>query len=110
MPRMSRRRALVLVVFGAGLAGFAFSSAVSRTEEDETPTERSIAAGPQTAELDWRETYGPKGQKLVFEVDRLEVQKDGWRVRIALMNKTPVPYKLDDTRAGLDRSFGLMLF
>jgi hypothetical protein len=107
---MKWSRALVLVVLGAALAGFAFSSAAARMQDDESPTERSIPAGPQTAELDWRETHGPKGKKLVFEVERLEVHEEGWRVRIALTNGTPVPYKLDDARAAFHRSFGLMLF
>ena len=107
---MRRRTALVLVVLGAALAGFVFSSNAVRLDGDEAPAEPSVAAGPQSAMLFWRETFGPAGQRLVFEVERLRVMRDGWKAWVRLTNKTSVAYEVGDPRATIDRSFGLMLF
>ena len=101
---------MILVAVGAALAGFAFSSTADRfRDESPTPTP-SFAAGPQTAELGWRETYGPAGEQLVFSVDVLDVDESGWSVRLSLENETSIAYEVGDPRATLDRSFGLMLF
>jgi hypothetical protein len=105
-----RSTALVLVVLGAALAGFVFSSSAIRLDGDAAPAEPSVAAGPQSAMLWWRETYGPPGQKLVFEVERFRVMRDGWKAWVRLTNKTSVAYEVGDPRATIDRSFGLMLF
>jgi hypothetical protein len=107
---MSRSTIVVLVAIGAALAGFAFSSTAQRLRDDEPSPETSRAAGPQQAQLDWRETYGPPGEQLVFSVDSLAVVPNGWRVRLAVGNETSIPYELGDPSATLDRSFGLMLF
>jgi len=98
------------VVLGAALAGFVFSSSAVRLDGDAAPAEPSVAAGPQTAMLYWRETYGPPGQTLVFEVERLRVMRNGWKAWIRLTNKTSVAYEVGDPQATIDRSFGLMLF
>ncbi len=105
---MRRSTLLVLVVLGAALAGFAFSSAAQQLREDDAPSEATAPASPQTVQLDWRETYGPK--QIVFEVGRLQVLEEGWRASLALTNNTPVAYEIGDPRATLDRAFGLMLF
>jgi hypothetical protein len=107
---MRRSTIVAFVILGAALAGFAFSSTVERLRDDEAPTGSSAAAGPQSAELDWREPYGPSGQRLIFEVERLDVLRDGWRARLGLVNNTSVAWDIGDPRATLDRSFGLMLF
>ena len=107
---MSRTSLVVLVALGAALAGFAISSTANRTREDDSPAPASKAAGPQSAELGWRETYGPSGQQIVFVVDSLEVFEGGWSARLGLENRTSVAYEVGDPRATLDRSFGLMLF
>jgi hypothetical protein len=107
---MRRSTALVLVVLGAALAGLVFSSSAIRLDGDATPAEESVAAGPQTAMLFWRETFGPPGQKLVFEVQRFQVLRDGWKAWVGLKNETDVAYEVGDPRATIDRSFGLMLF
>jgi hypothetical protein len=107
---VSRTTIIVLIALGAAIAGFVFSSAAERLRADDTATDASVAAGPQSADLDWRETYGAPGQQLVFSVERLEVVDDGWRARVSVENDTSVAYELDDPRASLDRSFGLMLF
>jgi hypothetical protein len=108
---MSRTAIVVLVALGAALVGFAFSSTANRLREgEETTPVASAAARPQRAVLDWRETYGPTGEKLVFRVHWLEVTESGWAARIGLENRTSVAYSVGDPRATLDRSFGLMLF
>ena len=101
---------VVVVVLAAAVGLFAFSSAAQRLQDDEPPPEETVAAGPQTAVLDWRETYGPRGEQIVFEVERLEVLRDGWRAHLTLTNETSIAWEVGDPRATLDRSFGLMLF
>jgi len=66
------------------------------------------AAEPQHAELGWRESYPSKGERLRFDVDALDVRKDGWSVEIALSNDTHTTFELGVNPAQL--SFGLMLF
>lgn len=107
---MRRSTALVFVILGAAIAGFAFSSASGRLQDTERIEEPSVPARPQKAELGWRETYGRKGQQLVFEVEGLEVLENGWRARLAITNDTSVGYEVGDPRATLDRAFGLRLF
>ena len=58
---MRRSTALVLVVLGAAFAGFVLSSAAVRLQDEDAPAQPSVAAGPQTAALGWRETFGPAG-------------------------------------------------
>jgi hypothetical protein len=108
--RVSRNTTLLLVILAAGVGLFAFSSAAQRLRDDEPAAEESVAAGPQTLELDWRETFGTGGERVVFEVKRLEVLRDGWRARLALKNESSIAWEVGDPRATLDRSFGLMLF
>ena len=107
---MSRTTIIVLIALGAAIAGFVLSSAAERLRDGEPASEPSVAAGPQIAELDWRETYGSEDAQLVFSVGTLEVQQSGWRAFVSVENDSPVAYELDDPRATLDRSFGLMLF
>jgi hypothetical protein len=109
---VSRTAIIVLVALGAALAGFAFSSTADRLRDsdDEQSSETSAPAPPQRAELDWRETYGPAGEQLVFHVEWLEVTETGWAARLGLENRTSIAYSVGDPRATLDRAFGLMLF
>ncbi len=107
---MRRSTAIALVVLGAALAGFVFSSSAFQLDGEETTAKPSAAAGPQTEDLGWRETFGPAGQQLVFEVDRFQVLAHGWKAWIKVTNNTSVAYDVGDPRATIDRSFGLMLF
>lgn len=107
---MRRSTGLAFVVLGAAFAALVFSSLAVGPDDDEPMPAASEAAAPQTAHLYWHETYGPSGQKLVFEVERLEVLEDGWRAELKLTNRTSVAYEVGDPRASLDRAFGLMLF
>jgi hypothetical protein len=101
---------LVLVALGAAVAGFAFSSAADRLRGEKAASEPSVPAGPQTAKLGWRETFGREGQQLVFSVDSFQVVRGGWKARVAVTNGTTAAYEVGDPRATLDRAFGLMLF
>lgn len=108
---MRRSTTIVFLVLGAALAGFAFSSAAVRMQDDDEDSPKpSVAAGPQTAVLNWRETLGPAGEQLVFEVESVQVLADGWRATLKLTNGTSVGYEVGDPSATLDRAFGLMLF
>ncbi len=107
---MSRTTIIVLVALGAAAAGFAVSSVAESLRGDDDEGNTSVAAGPQTAALGWRETYGSPGEQLVFTVESLDVLRAGWRARVGIENDTKVAWELNDPRATLDRSFGLMLF
>lgn len=108
---MRRSTVLVLVVLGAAIAGFAFSSATVSLDDDPEPgLTPSSAAGPQQADLAWRETYRGSGGRFVFEVERFAVREDGWTATLAITNDTPIPYEVGNPRATIDRAFGIRLF
>ena len=106
---MSRTTIIVLLALGATLAGFALASSASRLGDDQSTPDASVAAGPQKADLDWRETYGSAGEQLVFTVGSLEVTDTGWRARIGVENSSSVAWELDPG-ATPDGTFGLRLF
>ena len=106
---VSRTTIVVLVALGATLAGFALASNASRLRGTEEAPDASVAAGPQKADLGWRETYGSPGERVVFTVDSLEVTKTGWRARIGVENSSSVAWELDPG-ATSDGTFGLQLF
>ena len=68
----------------------------------------AVPAGPQHAELDWRESYPPTGERLVFTVETLDVTDTGWSARVAVRNETRIPFETGRRRE--DLSYGLMLF
>lgn len=107
---VSRTTLILFIALGAAVASFALSSVVRAVRENQPDENTSIAAGPQAAELGWRETYGGAGEQLVFSVESLNVMQDGWQARLSVQNDTSISYELGDPRATLDRSFGLMLF
>lgn len=106
---VSRTTIVVLVALGATLAGFALVSNASRLRDTQEVPDASVVAGPQTADLGWRETYGSPGEQIVFTVDSLEVTKAGWRARIGVENSSSVAWELDPG-ATPDGTFGLQLF
>ena len=110
MDLVSRTTLIVLIALGAAVASFGFSSVARTLQEEPRDEVTGVAAGPQEKEVDWRETYGKPGERLVFSVESLEVMPDGWKARVSVENQTSIPYELGDPRATLDRSFGLMLF
>ena len=96
---MSRTTILILVALGAALAGFVLLHGCERLQDEDPAAEASVAAGPQTAALDWRETYGTPGAELVFSVESPPGARGRWRVRLALENDSSVAYELGDSRA-----------
>jgi hypothetical protein len=107
---VSRTSIVVLVAVAAAVAGFAITATANRIGDEEAAPLESRPAAPQRADLAWRESFGPGGERLVFVVEWLEVVPGGWRARLALENNTSVAYEVGDPRATLDRAFGLMLF
>jgi hypothetical protein len=107
---VSRTSIVVLVAAAAAVAGFAITATANRIGDEEAAPLASRPAPPQTAQLDWRESFGPRGEQLVFVVDSLDVVPGGWRARLAVENNTRIAYEVGDPRATLDRAFGLMLF
>lgn len=107
---MSRTTLIVLIALGATFAGFVLASNAQRlTAADDEEIATSVAAGPQTADLDWRETHGSVGEQLIFTVARLEVTETGWSARIGIENDSSVGWELAPG-ATPDGSFGLQLF
>ena len=106
---MSRTTLIVLIALGATFAGFVLASNARRLSSDGSQIATSVAAGPQTVELAWREPYGPAGERLVFTVDRLSVTETGWRARIGVENESSVGWELAPG-ATPEGSFGLQLF
>lgn len=106
---MNRTTIIVLIAVGATFAGFAIASGAERLRDEGGDASPSVAAGPQDAELDWREVYGEPGEQLVFTVRSLEVTETGWRAEIGLENDTSVAWRLAPG-AIPDGSFGLALF
>jgi len=106
---VSRTTLIVLIALGATFAGFVLASNAQRLSGDDPEIETSVAAGPQAAELGWRETYGEAGEQLVFSVDRLEVTETGWTARVGVENDSSVGWELAPG-ATPEGSFGLQLF
>lgn len=106
---MSRTSIIVLLALGATFAGFVLASNAQRLRADEPTPTTSAAAGPQTAELDWRETYGSGNERLIFSVAGLEITKTGWSAQIRVENASSVGWELVPN-ATPDATFGLQLF
>jgi hypothetical protein len=93
---MRRTALLALALVLAGCGGAA-------TEQQ--PRRDAVEAGPQSVQLGWREPYPPRAsERLVFEVDSLEVTAGGWEAVVAVTNSTSVPFRTSP------RGYGLMLF
>jgi hypothetical protein len=106
---VSRTSVIVLIALGATFAGFVLASNAQRLSDDEPETAPSVAAGPQSATLDWRETYGSGSERIVFTVDELEVTETGWAARVGIDNASSVGWELAPN-ATPDGTFGLQLF
>jgi hypothetical protein len=106
---VSKTTLIVLIALGATFAGFVLASNVQRLGGDEEAIPTSVAAGPQTADLGWREVYGSVGEQLVFTVDRLEVTDSGWGARVGIENDSSVGWELAHG-ATPEGSFGVQLF
>lgn len=108
---MGRTRIIVLLALGATFAGFVLASNAQRLgdDDDDADVVSSVAASPQAVTLDWRETYGPAGEQIVFTVDRLEVTGTGWTAHIGIDNGTSVGWEIAPNATG-EGTFGLQLF
>jgi hypothetical protein len=91
------------------LAAFLASIAAGCGADEEVPLPDSGAAPPQKATLGWQEVYGEPGARLVFRVDSLAVEEDGWRAAISVKNDSKARFAVASGSASLDQSFGLML-
>jgi hypothetical protein len=106
---MSRTTTIVLIALGATFAGFVLASNAQRLQGDDPEVQPSVAAGPQSAPVDWTEKYGVPGEEVVFTVDLIEVTDNGWRARVGIENRTSVGWELAPG-ATAEGSFGLQLF
>jgi hypothetical protein len=106
---VSRTTIIVLLALGATVAGFLLASSAGRLGGGDTDTAPSVAAGPQTARLGWRETYGAPGEQVVFTVDTLSVTSTGWKAGVGVDNRSSVAWELAPD-ATPDGTFGLRLF
>jgi hypothetical protein len=95
---------LALLILGTVALGVGCGSSGS-----DTPLADEGAAPPQQATLDWREVYGDPGGRLVFHVDSLSVDEDGWRASIGVRNDSKERFLVASGTASLDQSFGLMM-
>ena len=106
---MSRTTIIVLVAAGATVAGLALASGIEGLRSSQPDAAASVAAGPQSAELGWKETYGAPGESIVFTVDALKVTATGWNARVGVANRSSVAWELAPN-ATPDGTFGLRLF
>jgi hypothetical protein len=106
---VSKTTLIVLIALGATFAGFVLASNAQRLSDDDDQIETSVAAGPQTADLSWRESYGSVGEQIVFTVERLDVTESGWSARVGIENDSSVGWELAPG-ATPEGSFGLQLF
>ena len=106
---MSKTTLIVLIALGATFAGFVLASNAQRLSGDEEAIPTSVAAGPQTAALGWREVYGSVGEQLVFTVEQIDVTESGWSARVGVENDSSVGWELAPGAAP-EGSFGLQLF
>jgi hypothetical protein len=106
---VNRSTTIVLLVLGATFAGFVLASNAQRLRGDDADVTPSVAAAPQSATLDWKESYGVPGEEVVFTVDSLKVTESGWHAHVGIENRTEVGWELAPG-ATADGSFGLQLF
>jgi hypothetical protein len=92
---MRRTVLLVLAILAAGCGEAA----------TERPRPDAVVAGPQRVEPGWREPYPARArERLLFEVDSLEVTAGGWSAAVAITNSTSAAFAISA------RGLGLMLF
>jgi hypothetical protein len=106
---VSRTTIIVLLTLGATVAGFLLASNTERLRGKEADSRPSVAAGPQTKRLGWREAYGLSGEQVVFTVDALAVTEEGWTARVGVDNRSTVAWELAPGETP-DGTFGLRLF
>jgi hypothetical protein len=98
------RRALILPFVAAVAVAVAGCGASS------TPIPAAVKAPPQTARLDWKETYPTGVVALVFGVSTFTVTRSGWTADISIENRSKVGWTVGDPRDAALRAFGVLLF
>jgi hypothetical protein len=68
------------------------------------------AAKAQTATLDWVESAGGPGARLILRVRRFSVTQDGWRAVVSVTNHTSSTFSIKRGLDTPDYGFGVMLF
>lgn len=106
---MTRTTIIVLLAAGATVVGLTLASNIEGLRSSHATPEASVAAGPQSAHLSWKETYGSPGERIVFTVDDLNVTAAGWNARVGIANRSSVAWELAPN-ATPDGTFGLRLF
>ncbi len=101
------RRGLLLAPL---LAAAAIGMAGCGTVSDATTVPMTLAAPPQTAELDWLEPFPATAPALVFGVESFTVTEDGWSADISIDNRSDVGWKIVDRNDQSALDFGLLLF
>jgi hypothetical protein len=99
---MRRSALLALAVLSTVMTGCG-----SQTVSD-LPVPR--AASAQTATLDWVESAGAPGSRLVFRVRRFSVTQQGWRAVVSVTNDSSSTFSIDRGLDTPDYGFGVMLF
>ena len=86
-----------LVQAGRGALGIAvLGLAGCGTKGEPTTVPARLAAPPQSAKLEWLETYTAKAPALVFGVTAFAVTADGWSANISVENRSDVGWKIVD--------------
>ncbi len=106
---MSRTTIIVLIALGATFAGFVLASNAQRLSGDDPAAATSVAAGPQSAELDWRETYGEGRRGARVHGRPSPGDEDRLGGDVGSENGSSVGWELVPTRRR-DGTFGLQLF
>jgi hypothetical protein len=106
---VSRTATIIVLALGATVAGFAIATSATHLRGSDSPASPSVAAAPQSATLDWRETYGTSPEQIVFTVRSLEVTNSGWSAHIGIENDSKLGWELAPG-ASPDGTFGLQLF
>jgi hypothetical protein len=74
----------------------------------------TASSSPQTREqtivLHWHETAGQPGNRLIVDVDRLVVRRDGWAVSAAFKNDSPATLVVSRRHKRHGTEFGILLF
>jgi hypothetical protein len=97
-------------VAGAGVVAAVLAVLGTGCSDEPVPALPAEAAGPQQAELDWKEQLPESGPALVFRVRRFAVTKDGWAADVEVENRTDIPWRLPSAEDAVPTSFGVMLF
>ena len=71
------------------------------------PIPAVVKAPPQTASLDWRESYPVDNAALVFGASAFRVTPGGWSADVSIENRSQVSWEVG---VGVQRVFGVLLF